>query len=940
MNIRKQQPNERSKTSVLRDFARKLTHSFRPHVVIEKSDDGTYYSVVAGKSDVAIGKIWFGEGRYRANFSLSSRARSAAPEIDPKTDRSSKLVRNNSDEDSGSSKLVHLAIEDKGEFEADVFDQLLRILSSLGLKGGKKVEAESVAATPAQFAADDLAEGVRTFDAYGDGRGDYAVVRTSTIGREEVVEVVGPVTEGCRPENVLLKEGHALLGHVVDAASRKEALAEAAAFAKTEYGAVEERHGLLYLVREAREKRQWKVFRREVSAAATEVSAKTQRGAEDEAMKKAEDLDYGKPVNVNYGSAESLVEAVSDGTWNVEIKRVSAAEGVVMASSREEALRKARDAEYGEEKVVYQVGNSTLAGLDESKSSASTEEEDDQKLLAKAVVSLARKAGDGYQGGRLIGRALGVAKRVLEEASGNRHDVFLRHQVAIAKRTLTMNDEGAFVMGGMTKDEAREILKKAGYNDAKIKRIENGDVVNETSSGRMTKEERRLADAAIGVLKMSKRGAYVTGQMTKEEAVETLKKLGYDKRTIDGIVREATNDDLNPKIRKPTEREIRDTVKAHNAGKEEPVYNDAYNKGKGLGTTGGQNVINHYLSDKYGILGSGLGGPMGKRSSKKVKLADVLAYARDNKMMAETTNPFGDVVTEGDEPTIDKDAKSDLSYEKALAEADKIGANKATGLAYLAQVCSVIQGRAGAVSPKLVYDGAKKKGVSGNQLAKMKPKEIADLMWVEGVDADAIVKRKGSERPTYDSIKQLYVARHRQDDSSYYLSATISGGTITSFTPKEFAKLAVFTLNGGERRGVDVYYDGDKIVLIKDQVEFPDRTTLAVRSNKDDVVVEAHEPNEVNAEHLNLSLRQSIDDLLNTNELTENDLSDEANALIKKAERMITSENFDHDVLADLIEKILGLKELNRADLGSDTRSAIARAKQDLRLVDAQKKKG
>lgn len=39
-------------------------------------------------------------------------------------------------------------------------------------------------------------------------------------------------------------------------------------------------------------------------------------------------------------------------------------------------------------------------------------------------------------------------------------DVFATHQIAIAKATLKMSDEGARIMGGMTKPEAREILRK------------------------------------------------------------------------------------------------------------------------------------------------------------------------------------------------------------------------------------------------------------------------------------------------------------------------------------------------------------------------------------------------------------------------------------------------------------------------------------------------
>jgi hypothetical protein len=39
-------------------------------------------------------------------------------------------------------------------------------------------------------------------------------------------------------------------------------------------------------------------------------------------------------------------------------------------------------------------------------------------------------------------------------------DVIVKHQIKIAKATLKVNDVGVAVMGGMSKDEARNILKK------------------------------------------------------------------------------------------------------------------------------------------------------------------------------------------------------------------------------------------------------------------------------------------------------------------------------------------------------------------------------------------------------------------------------------------------------------------------------------------------
>lgn len=42
-----------------------------------------------------------------------------------------------------------------------------------------------------------------------------------------------------------------------------------------------------------------------------------------------------------------------------------------------------------------------------------------------------------------------------------------RHQLNIAKRTLELSDVGALIMGGMTKEEARIIIKKLTGKEAK-----------------------------------------------------------------------------------------------------------------------------------------------------------------------------------------------------------------------------------------------------------------------------------------------------------------------------------------------------------------------------------------------------------------------------------------------------------------------------------------
>lgn len=51
-------------------------------------------------------------------------------------------------------------------------------------------------------------------------------------------------------------------------------------------------------------------------------------------------------------------------------------------------------------------------------------------------------------------------------------DTFQRHQKRIALDTLRMHDVGAFIMGGMSKEEARSFLKLIGYSQAQVEQAE------------------------------------------------------------------------------------------------------------------------------------------------------------------------------------------------------------------------------------------------------------------------------------------------------------------------------------------------------------------------------------------------------------------------------------------------------------------------------------
>ncbi len=46
-------------------------------------------------------------------------------------------------------------------------------------------------------------------------------------------------------------------------------------------------------------------------------------------------------------------------------------------------------------------------------------------------------------------------------------DVFTKHQIKIAKATLRYSDAGARIMGGMSKDYARDILRRHGLDPNK-----------------------------------------------------------------------------------------------------------------------------------------------------------------------------------------------------------------------------------------------------------------------------------------------------------------------------------------------------------------------------------------------------------------------------------------------------------------------------------------
>lgn len=83
-----------------------------------------------------------------------------------------------------------------------------------------------------------------------------------------------------------------------------------------------------------------------------------------------------------------------------------------------------------------------------------------------------------------------------------------QHQLKIAKSTLRMSDAGARIMGGMTKEQARQFLKtKAGWSDSKIKAFEGSALGEATENPELSAAMETLVKRANDLFP----GGFVSG---------------------------------------------------------------------------------------------------------------------------------------------------------------------------------------------------------------------------------------------------------------------------------------------------------------------------------------------------------------------------------------------------------------------------------------------
>jgi hypothetical protein len=69
-----------------------------------------------------------------------------------------------------------------------------------------------------------------------------------------------------------------------------------------------------------------------------------------------------------------------------------------------------------------------------------------------------------------------------------------------------------------------------------------------------------------------------------------------------------------------------------------------------------------------------------------------------------------------------------MKYQDALREVERVGASKAQGLPLLAMTLRALA-LAHAINPKLAFDGAVKRRLSANEVRKLGPVELGDLMF-------------------------------------------------------------------------------------------------------------------------------------------------------------------------------------------------------------------
>lgn len=117
-------------------------------------------------------------------------------------------------------------------------------------------------------------------------------------------------------------------------------------------------------------------------------------------------------------------------------------------------------------------------------------DEDDVKMAEKHLAD-GEKAGHNVHYAENSKLHIGLLNK-MRKARGQKeiheaNDVFAKHQINIAKKTLRMHPSAAAILGGPNHEESRKILKKHGWSDEQIKKHELSEEVEQLDESTNTK---------------------------------------------------------------------------------------------------------------------------------------------------------------------------------------------------------------------------------------------------------------------------------------------------------------------------------------------------------------------------------------------------------------------------------------------------------------------
>lgn len=120
-----------------------------------------------------------------------------------------------------------------------------------------------------------------------------------------------------------------------------------------------------------------------------------------------------------------------------------------------------------------------------------------------------------------------------------------KHQLNIAKKTLRMPDAMVGVMGGMDKDDARKFLKKIGYSDREIKKMEENKLNEGKEYALVAIKNNKVVDQFYGVMEKELELAIKMMKKDNPGAKISIEDKGGKVIKVESTIKEPTLNDVN-----------------------------------------------------------------------------------------------------------------------------------------------------------------------------------------------------------------------------------------------------------------------------------------------------------------------------------------------------------------------------------------------------------